>query len=55
MGRILRVALLIVAAIVLLFLAIKIVASFFSLLFYALAIFCIGYAVLYMVRASRSH
>ena len=53
MGPVLRTLLLIVAAIVLLWLAIKVVASAISFIFYALAILCIGYVALYLYRRGR--
>ena len=54
MGPLLRNLLLVVAAIELLFLAIKVVANVLAIIFYVLAILAIGYVVLYFVRGSNS-
>lgn len=53
MGPLLRNLLLIVAAIILLFLAIKVVGQLFAIVFYILAILAIGYVVMYLLRGSK--
>ena len=53
MPQILRLLLLVVVAIVLLYLAIKVVANAIGLIFWGLAILLIGYVALRLIRGAR--
>jgi uncharacterized membrane protein len=50
---VLRIILSVIAAIVLLYLAIKVVAAAFSFIFYILALLLIGYVVYYFIAGAK--